>query len=36
LDALKHLQPKTAAELEALLPVLLDKAFKLIDDDQRS
>jgi type I restriction enzyme S subunit len=27
-DALKHLQAKTAAELDALLPALLDRAFK--------
>ena len=28
LDALKHLQAETAAELNALLPSILDKAFK--------
>jgi type I restriction enzyme S subunit len=28
LDALKRLQAETAAELDALLPALLDKAFK--------
>jgi type I restriction enzyme, S subunit len=27
-DALKRLQPETAAELDALLPGILDKAFK--------
>ena len=27
-DALKRLQAKTAAELDALLPALLDRAFK--------
>ena len=27
-DALKRLQAETAAELEALLPALLDRAFK--------
>jgi hypothetical protein len=27
-DALKHLQAETAAELDALLPFILDKAFK--------
>lgn len=27
-DALKRLQAKTAAELSALLPAILDKAFK--------
>jgi len=27
-DALKKLQAQTAAELDALLPALLDKAFK--------
>jgi type I restriction enzyme, S subunit len=27
-DALKHLQTETAAELDALLPALLDRAFK--------
>ena len=27
-DALKHLQAETAAELDALLPALLDRAFK--------
>ena len=27
-DALKHLQTQTAAELDALLPSILDKAFK--------
>lgn len=27
-DALKRLQGKTAAELDALLPALLDRAFK--------
>jgi type I restriction enzyme S subunit len=26
-DALKHLQVETAAELDALLPAVLDKAF---------
>jgi type I restriction enzyme, S subunit len=28
LDALKHLQAETAAELDALLPAILDKAFE--------
>jgi type I restriction enzyme S subunit len=28
LDALKRLQAETAAELDALLPAILDKAFK--------
>ena len=28
LDALKRLQAETAAELDALLPALLDRAFK--------
>jgi type I restriction enzyme S subunit len=27
-DALKHLQAETAAELDALLPAILDRAFK--------
>ena len=27
-DALKRLQPETAAELDALLPAILDRAFK--------
>lgn len=27
-DALNHLQAETAAELDALLPSILDKAFK--------
>ncbi len=27
-DALKHLQAETAAELDALLPAVLDRAFK--------
>ncbi|GHU31363.1 hypothetical protein AGMMS50256_19730 [Betaproteobacteria bacterium] len=27
-DALKHLQTETAAELNALLPAILDRAFK--------
>ena len=27
-DALKHLQAETATELDALLPALLDRAFK--------
>lgn len=27
-DALKRLQSKTAAELDALLPAILDRAFK--------
>jgi type I restriction enzyme S subunit len=27
-DTLKHLQAATAAELDALLPALLDRAFK--------
>jgi type I restriction enzyme S subunit len=27
-DALKHLQTETAVELDALLPSILDKAFK--------
>jgi type I restriction enzyme S subunit len=27
-DALKHLQAETSAELDALLPSILDKAFK--------
>ncbi len=29
-DALKRLQAETAAELSALLPALLDRAFKLV------
>jgi hypothetical protein len=28
IDSLKHLQAETAAELDALLPSILDKAFK--------
>jgi len=28
LDALKHLQAETATELDALLPAILDRAFK--------
>jgi hypothetical protein len=28
MDALKHLEAKTAAELNVLLPAILDKAFK--------
>ncbi|MEI7939166.1 MAG: hypothetical protein WCK27_20975 [Verrucomicrobiota bacterium] len=28
LDALKRLQAETAAELDALLPAILDRAFK--------
>jgi hypothetical protein len=28
LDALKHLQAETATELEALMPAILDRAFK--------
>jgi hypothetical protein len=27
-EALKHLQPGTTAELDALLPTVMDKAFK--------
>jgi hypothetical protein len=27
-DALKHLQAETAAELDAFLPAILDRAFK--------
>jgi type I restriction enzyme S subunit len=27
-DALRHLQAETAAELDALLPAILDRAFK--------
>jgi hypothetical protein len=27
-DALKHLQTETAAELDALLPAILERAFK--------
>jgi len=27
-EALKHLQAETAAELDALLPAILDRAFK--------
>ncbi len=27
-DALRHLQAETASELDALLPAILDKAFK--------